>query len=790
MNIKDLLKKLTLEEKAALLSGVTNWKTTPIPRLGIPSVVMSDGPTGLRKEIGKSQFLDKSLPATCFPLPVTQASTWNPDLIKEMGAALAREAIDQGIDTVLGPGTNIKRHPCGGRNFEYFSEDPLLSGKMASSFIAGVQSQGVGTSLKHFALNNQETRRMTISSEATMRTMREIYLLPFEIAIKENPPETIMCSYNRINGIQASDNKWLLTDVLRTEWGYQGMVMSDWGAVVDRVKGVQAGLDLEMPTSNGANDALIVEAVNNGTITLAEVDRAIYNVLRYVDNAIKRRPKTKVPYDYDLSHQVALKVALEGAVLLKNDGVLPLETNKKVAVIGSMAKLPRYQGSGSSQVNPRKLVSFTDELDHNKISFEYAEGYHDFKESAKVALGKEIVLLFVGLDEEAESEGFDRRHLNLPKRHLKLIDAVLKVNPNVIVVLSTGSPVVMPFADRVKAILNMYLAGEAFGEAAYRLLFGYANPSGKLAETFPKRMEDVASDTFFPMGPQQVIYNEGIYVGYRHYDKARKDVLFPFGHGLSYAKFRYRNLIIENTLIEKGELKLSIDVTNLGWIGGQEVVQVYIGEMRPVIDRPVFGLKAFSKIFLEPNETKTVTITLTEQAFRYYDEKLGRFNITGGDFKILVGSSSRDIRLSDVIFVEAKSTILKEQYKTIPIPNKAELGHRNHTYNRNNIDAAMTFVDLRKVSLNGWLLYQAIRIGSTSMVPKTVSKATLRMVRKSAVEMPLRQIALFSGGKIGPDGVQGIIMIAQGKLFKGVKMLQADMKKRRTWPDKAKIYSA
>jgi len=790
MNIKELLQQLTLEEKASLLSGVSNWQTTPIPRLGIPSVTMSDGPTGLRKEIGGTGFLNPAQPATCFPLPVTQASTWNVALIKEMGAALAAEAIDQNVDTILGPGTNIKRHPFGGRNFEYFSEDPLLAGKMAAAFIKGAQSKGVGTSLKHFALNNQEHRRMTISSEATVRTMREMYFLPFEIAVKEAHPATVMCSYNRINGIQASENKWLLTDVLRTEWGFQGLVMSDWQATVDRVKGISAGLDLEMPTSNGLNDAAVIEAVNKGTLSRAELDRAVLNVLKYVDQAIANRPLAKAPYDYGRSHAIALKVATEGAVLLKNDGFLPLKRDQSLAVIGAMAERPRIQGSGSSQVNPKRLVSFTDVLNDKRIVYEYAEGYRKIKHAQEIAMGKDAVLLFIGLDDLAESEGFDRRTLDLPKRHLKLIEALLKVNPNVAVILSLGAPVTMPFINHVKAVINMYLAGETFGEAVYRLVYGEVNPSGKLAETFPKRIEDVASHTFFPMGPRQVVYNEGIYVGYRHYDKSRKDVLFPFGHGLSYAKFRYRNLVIDDELIAKNEIRLTLDVTNVGEVVGQEVVQVYIGEMRPVIDRPVAGLKAFEKVMLEPGETKTVTLTLSDTAFRYYDEKLGDWNITGGDFKVLIGSSSRDIRLSEMLYVEPRVSIIRPQPKAIPFPNKSELGQRNQPYNRRNIDAAATIADIRKVSLNGWLLYQAIKIGATRMVPRRVSRVTKLMVRKSAGDMPLRNIALVAKGHIGPQGIQGLILIIQGKLFKGWGLLARDMKARKHWPDKATIYTA
>ena len=796
MNIKKLLADLTITEKAALLSGISNWETTPIARLDIPSVFMADGPTGLRKEVPGGKFLAPSLPATCFPLPVTQASTWNLELIKAMGEIIAMEAIDQGVDTVLGPGVNIKRSPLGGRNFEYFSEDPYLAGQMAIAFIDGVQSKNVGTSLKHFALNNQEFRRMSISAEASMRAMREIYLLPFEFAVKAANPQTIMASYNRINGIHASENKWLLSDLLRTEWNYQGLVVSDWGAVVDRVKGVSAGMDLEMPTSNGANDEKIIAAVKDGTLPLAQLDKAVANVLTYVNRCLENRQKNKKApkYDYAIGHEMAKRVAIEGAVLLKNDrDLLPIKTGQTIAVIGELAHKPRFQGSGSSQVNPRRLVSFTQALDEKSIVYDYAPGYgrHYIKKiklAQQIAKGKDVVLIFAGLTEEYESEGFDRKHLNLPKDQIKLIDAIMKVNPNVVVVLSLGSPVVMPFAKSVPAILNMYLAGETFGEAAYELIFGIANPSGKLAETFPKKIEDHPSFGSFPMGPRQVVYKEGIYVGYRHFDKSRKDVLFPFGHGLSYTAFRYRNLMFENNLLEHGEIKVSVEITNVGNLMGAEVVQLYVGEMRPIVDRASFGLKAFKKVFLKPGETKTVQLPLTETAFRYFDEKLNGWNITGGDFKIYVGSSSRDIRLSDVVYIEPRATMIPNKYKALIPQNTPENGERNIVYTRHNIDKAATFYDAGRVSLNGWLLYTAIRFGATKMVPKGISNTVKKMVRQSAIMMPLRQLSNFSGGKLSDVGVEAIVLIVRGKLFTGIKMLADDLKKHKNKPNKADIY--
>ncbi len=794
MNIKKLLNELTIKEKAALLSGINNWETTPIARLGIPSVKMADGPTGLRKELPGGKFLAPSQPATCFPLPVNQASTWNPDLIKTMGNALALEARDQGVDIVLGPGVNIKRSPLGGRNFEYFSEDPVVASKIATAFINGVQEQGVGTSLKHFALNNQEFRRMTISSEVGIRAMREIYLLPFEKAVKDAKPTTVMASYNLINGVQASENRWLLSDLLRKQWGYQGLVVSDWGAVVSRVEGVRAGLDLEMPSSNGLNDLAIVTAIENEQLSIEELDRAVTNVLQVIEGCLSNRRKyKKQAYDYEQGHAIAKQVALESAVLLKNEGILPISNHQSIAVIGELAHFPRYQGSGSSQVNPRKLVSFTAALDAANIKYEYAPGYGKYgprkiKEALLVAKDKDVIILFMGLTEEYESEGFDRTHLNLPSDQLRLLKVLKKVHQNIVVVLSLGAPVIMPFINDVKAILNMYLAGEVCGEATYELLFGLANPSGKLAETFPKKLEDHASAPYFPMGPKHVAYKEGIYVGYRHFDKSRLDVLFPFGHGMSYSNFRYRNLIIENNLLDKNEMKITVEITNISEHRGAEVVQLYVGEMRPIIDRASSGLKEFQKVWLEPHETKVVMMTLTYDAFRFYHEKIDDWAVTGGDFKLYIGSSSRDIRISDVVYVIPKTmTITNKQVKITKITEQ-RLPEINTRYTRKTIDGAATFYDARSVSLVGFILYQAIKLGATSMVPKSNSKTVKKMVRQSAIMMPIRQLASFSNGKLSLEGVNAIILLIQGHLFKGLKALRADLKKQKQLLNKTDLY--
>jgi beta-glucosidase len=794
MDVENTIKELTLPEKAALLSGITNWKTTPIARLGIPSVFMADGPTGLRKERPGNQFLAPSYPATCFPLPVTVASSWNLDLLEEMGKALAQEAIDQKVDTVLGPGINLKRSPLGGRNFEYYSEDPYLSGMLGTAFIKGVQSQGVGTSLKHFALNSQEYRRMTISSEVDLKTMREMYLLPFEMAVKTAQPLTIMASYNRINGIQVTENKWLLHDLLRTKWGYQGLVVSDWNAVSDRVKGVQAGLDLEMPTSNGVNDNLIIEAVKDGRLSLRDLDEAVGHVLRYIDRSIAdRQRKNAHPYDYSQSHEIARRMATEGAVLLKNDDdLLPLDPSQSVAVIGRMAREPRYQGSGSSRVNPKQLQSFTEVLDRQGIPYQYTVGYDKndrpkIKEAVTLAHSQKTAIIFIGLSEAYESEGFDRRHLDLPKGHLELVNAVMKVNPRTVIVLSLGAPVVLPFIDSVPAVLNMYLSGEAFGEAAYDLLYGSVNPSGKLAETFPMKLEDTGCFSSFPMGPRQVRYQEGTFVGYRYHDWQRHAVLFPFGHGLSYTQFRYRNLVIESEFPEHPRVNLTLDITNVGTRSGQEIVQVYIAPHPPQSDRPIQTLQGFRKVALEPNETKTITIVLEAAAFQSYDEKRDDLAIVGGEYEIRIGSSSRDIRIGDLIFIETPA-VGGPKTKIITPEYRAATPEENVAYTRANLDDAATISDVKNVSLTGWLFYQAICLFSTKMVKGKLDKVTKNMVRQGAIMMPLRQLVPFSGGKISKAGLEGIITILKGRLFRGLKALFSDMRKNRRFVAKTDLY--
>lgn len=669
-DIQELISQMTLEEKASLCSGLDFWHLKGIERLGIPSIMVTDGPHGLRKQQQSADHLGiyNSVPATCFPSAVGLASSWNRELVEKVGIALGEECQAEGVAILLGPGANIKRSPLCGRNFEYFSEDPYLSSEMAASHIKGVQSQGVGTSLKHFAVNNQEHRRMSVDVIVDERTLREIYLASFEGAVKQAQPWTVMCSYNKVNGEYASENKYLLTDILKDEWGFEGFVVSDWGAVNERVKGLAAGLDLEMPSSNGIGDQKIVEAVKNGTLPEEVLDKAVERILRVIFKAVDRK-KENASYDKEAHHQLAREVARECMVLLKNEErILPLKKEGTIAVIGEFAKNPRYQGGGSSHVNPTKLDNIYEEIKKtagNNANILYAQGYNLEKdeideqliqEAKKVAIQSDVAILFVGLPERYESEGYDRQHLRIPDNHQKLIEAVTEVQPNVVVVLSNGSPIEMPWLDKVKGVLEAYLGGQALGGAIADLLFGDANPSGKLAETFPRELSHNPSYLNFPGEGDKVEYKEGIFVGYRYYDKKNIEPLFPFGYGLSYTTFEYSNLSIsKKEMLDTETVTVTVNVKNTGEMAGKEIVQLYVKDVESSVIRPEKELKGFEKIELQPGEEKTVTFTLDKRAFAYYNVDLKDWHVESGEFEILIGKSSRDIVLKDSIYV--KSTV-------------------------------------------------------------------------------------------------------------------------------------
>ena len=677
-DVKKLVSQMTLEEKASLCSGLDNWRTKPIERLGIPSMRMSDGPHGLRREpeTPEEKQLGPSVPSTCFPTAVTTASSWDRKLIKEMGKALATECQANGVDIILGPAINIKRSPLCGRNFEYLSEDPYLSTQMATAYIKGVQEEGVGTSLKHFAANNQEHRRMTIDEIIDERTLREIYLANFEGAVKDGKPWTVMCSYNSVNGDLASENKYLLRDVLKDDWGFEGFVVSDWGAVNDRVKGLIAGLDVEMPTSFGNRDKLIVEAVRSGKLDEKILDETVERILSIVFKAVDNR-RPGLTYDKDAHHKLARKIATESMVLLKNDDkILPLKKEGKIAIIGAFAKQPRYQGGGSSHVNPTKLDNAFEEIQkivQGNAEILYEDGYKmDSEEidqsliqrAVEIAKNSNVAIVFAGLPEHYESEGYDRKHMSLPEAHNLLIEEVAKVQPNVVVVLSNGSPVEIPWVNSVKGILESYLGGQASGGAVADILFGIVNPSGKLAETFPKKLSDNPSYLNFPGEGDRVEYREGIFVGYRYYDKKQMEPLFPFGHGLSYTTFEYSNMWVSRREMNDDEtVEVRVRVKNTGNVKGKEIVQLYVRDCESTVNRPEKELKGFEKVELEPGEEKIVSFILDKRAFAYYNTELKDWHVESGEFEILVGRSSRDIVLRERVIVNSTVQLKKRFHR-------------------------------------------------------------------------------------------------------------------------------
>ena len=676
LDIPGLLAELTLEEKAALLDGSDFWHTQPIERLGIPAVMVTDGPHGLRKQAEGADHLglNASVPATCFPPAAGLASSWDAELLGRVGAALGAECVASDVAVLLGPGVNMKRSPLCGRNFEYFSEDPLLAGDLAAALVDGIQSQGVGTSLKHFAANNQETDRMTVSAEVDERTLREIYLPAFERVVTKSQPWTVMCSYNRINGVYASEDRWLLTDVLRGDWGFEGLVVSDWGAVSRRDAGVAAGLDLEMPSSGGGGTRIIVEAVRAGTLSEADVDLAVTRVLTLVDRA-QPALRSRGAFDVAAHHALAREAAASAAVLLKNDGgILPIDpqADGTVAVIGEFARTPRYQGAGSSQVNPTQVDTALDALRaalDGRREVAFAPGFAIESDVADPALVDEAVrtagaadvaVLFLGLPPSYESEGYDRAHMDLPAHQVELLHAVADVNPRVVVVLSNGSVVtVAPWQDRAQAVLEGWLLGQAGGSATVDLLLGAVNPSGKLAETVPVRYEDNPTIGSFPGEHGRVRYGEGLLIGYRWYDAHRLPVAYPFGHGLSYTTFDYSDLAV--TVRADGAepvVDVALTVTNTGDRAGKETVQVYVTDPQATVSRPEQELRAFARVALEPGENARVTLTLDARAFAFWHVPAGRWVVEGGAFGVRVGASSRDIRLEETVELGGQDVVV------------------------------------------------------------------------------------------------------------------------------------
>lgn len=662
---------LTLEEQASLTSGQDAWHLQGIPEKGIPGYMITDGPHGLRKALASTTAtnLNDSVPATCFPPAAGMSSTWNPELIHQVGVAMGEECIQEQVAVILGPGVNIKRNPLGGRSFEYWSEDPYLAGHEAVGIVSGVQSQGVGTSLKHFAANNQETDRLRISARISQRALREIYFPAFEHIVKAAQPWTIMCSYNQINGVHSAQNRWLLTDVLRGEWGFKGIVMSDWGADHDRVASLNAGLNLEMPPSG--TDDQIVYAAQDGRIDrkqLAVMAQGMIDLVNQTRQAMSREGYT---FDANAHHQLARQAAAESVVLLKNDDqILPLAADTNVAVIGEFARTPRYQGGGSSHITPTRMTSLLDALQERGANTQFAPGFTLEDEPQDAALTQEavataqhadVVVMCIGLPEYAESEGFDRTTLDIPAKQLAVLDAVAQVNSNIVVILSNGSVVSMePWQQHAKAVLEAWLLGQAGGAALADLLYGDANPSGKLAQTIINDINDDPSMLNWPGEEGHVDYGEGVFVGYRYYDTFKRQVAYPFGYGLSYSTFALDQVQAVADAHQPNAVQVSARVTNTSDCAGAEVVQVYVAPEQSAVARPVHELKGFAKVYLEAGASTTVTIELDSRAFAYWSERFNDWHVEEGTYTVEVGTSSRDIAARVAVTLEG-------DHKTLPL---------------------------------------------------------------------------------------------------------------------------
>ena len=774
MDIQQIISTMTLEDKISLCTGGDFWHTKAMPQYGIPAIMMSDGPHGLRCQAAEADMIgiNESLPATCFPTAVTAGATWNRKLYAAEGEAIGREGAAAGVSVVLGPGCNIKRNPLGGRNFEYISEDPYFAGKMAAAFIRGQQSAGVASSVKHFAVNSQEYKRQNGDSQLDERTFREIYLTPFEIAVKEGNPGTVMCSYNKINGIHASDSKALLTDILRNEWGFDGLVVTDWGALNDRIEGYKAGCDLNMPGGSKFMEKAALDAVHSGELDEAYIDATVERILRLVEKS-QGIPAPQI--DWDTHHALALKVAEQGAVLLKNeDNILPL-AESDMALIGYMAANLRYQGSGSSHINPTKLINISDALPcvpccacGDKLGNVTEQELRDAVEAAKK---QKIAVVVVGLPDSYESEAFDRDHMRLPEGHNKLVEAVAKANPNTVVVLLGGSAMELPWADQVKAILYMGLPGQAGGQATANLLTGKANPCGKLTETWPLFYEDViCKDTF---GKKNTEYREGIYVGYRYYDKAKKSVRYPFGHGLSYTTFAYSDLIVRDR-------KVSVQVKNTGAVSGAEVVQLYIAAPKGGFFRPVRELKGFERVELEPGESKTVEFTLDDRSFAIWSEG---WKIPGGTYTVQIGASSRDIHLEQSIEIVGEEISLPvwqagSWYETMSgYPSREEweklMGHPVPVISepkKGQFTMDSTCMEMKEHSFVMKIQYMVTEniIAKGFGGKKDMSDPSYKMMITCATDCPMRSVVISSGGMMNDSLAQGMLHMANGHYIKGL----------------------
>ena len=784
MKHADIIKQMTLEEKCYLFSGKDFWQTRSVERLGVPNMTLSDGPHGIRKQAGEGDQLglNPSLPATCYPTAAAVANSWDVELGEEIGAHLGAEAASQGVCVVLGPGLNIKRSPFCGRNFEYFSEDPYLAGKLAASYIRGIQKNGVAACPKHFAANSQELRRMASDSVMDERTLREIYLTGFEIAVKEGHSKSIMSSYNRINGVYANENRHLLQEILRDEWGFDGFVVSDWGGSNDHVEGVRAGSHLEMPTTGGDSDLDLIDAVKSGRISQELLDRRVDELLDVIlSTAGAVKPLEGKPFDVEKHHAMAARASEQSIVLLKNEGnLLPLKQGTKVAVIGEFAQKARHQGAGSSVVNPTRLDNAMDVIQGFGLDVAgFEAGYprsgkgDPAMQARAVELAKkaDTVLLYIGLDEISESEGLDRSHMRLPQSQIDLIEAVSKANPNVVAVMSAGSAVEMPWLPKIKALVHGYLCGQAGASSVLKVIMGQVNPSGKLAESYPVKYEDVSSAPYFPAKERTAEYREGLFVGYRYFETAKTPVLFPFGFGLSYTTFEYSGL----TVTEK---EASFTLKNTGGLDGAEVAQLYVSKPDGEVFRPAKELKGFAKVFLKAGESKKVTIPLDDKAFRYFNVDTNKFKVEGGAWTVLIGASCVDIKLSGTVEVQgtgAKPPYDKEKFAKYfsgdvrsvsdaefqallgrPIPD----GHWSGMLDMNDALCQMYYAK----GAAGRLAYKIL----THFINKSIEKGKPNLNLLFNYNMPFRAIAKMTGGICTMEMAEGILTIVNGHFFKGL----------------------
>ena len=775
MKHPEILQKLSLEQKCALLSGKNTWQTQDYPKQGVPAIWLSDGPNGLRKQAGAADHLglNPSVPATCFPTAATMANSWDPALGEEVGRALGEETAANRVNVLLGPGLNVKRSPLCGRSFEYFSEDPYLSGKMAAAYVRGIQENGIAACPKHFAVNSQELRRMASNSVLDERTLRELYLTAFEIVVKEAHPKSIMSAYNKVNDTYANENHHLLVDILRKEWGFDGAVVTDWGGSNDHVEGVKNGSTLEMPSPGLGGARKLLKAVAEGSLTEQEIDLRVDELLELVLSTTAALEKEPRSFDEKAHHELAQRAAAESIVLLKNEGgILPLKHGKKVALIGDFALTPRYQGAGSSMVNPTRVDSLKDAMEAAELEMiGYCAGYERSGKPNKAYLDEavsqakmaDVVILCIGLDESSESEGLDRTHIGIPAVQKQLLDAVTAANPNVVAVVSAGSVIETDWVEQCKAVVHGYLGGQAGAGAMLEVLTGWQNPCGKLAETIPLRYEDTPAARYFPGRKQNAEYREGLYVGYRYYETANKAVRYPFGYGLSYTTFAYSDLKVNAE-------KVTFTLTNTGSVAGAEIAQLYVAKPDAAVFRPAKELKGFAKVFLKAGESKTVTIPLDDKTFRYWNVATDRWEVEGGSYQLLVGANVQDIRLTADITLPGtgapdpyagKDLVHYRTAHVQEVPDaefEALLG-RPLPEETTAIDRTMTLGELHHSrSPLCWLIAGVLTLLLRSGEKR--GKPNLNILFQ--YNMPLRGLAQMTGGMIGDETVDGLVMEAKG----------------------------